>query len=188
MQSSILHVFILLHMGLFPKNMEIISQMSLSKWLEEAASPHRLWCCVRLCDVRLSFWVRQPNVHANTRHQFPSESQSKQKLAFGILRDDPCATMGRSLVFGLPGILSHLKYCWWFLSCALVERIAPLIQTKIFCSTHFESTAGWQLVLSQTLTDLRNATESFTSGTPKRGDSLRASPKYSQAILDNIGK
>lgn len=57
MQSSILHVFILLHMGLFPKNMEIISQMSLSKWLEEAASPHRVdhcliyWYFVMSCQI-----------------------------------------------------------------------------------------------------------------------------------------
>ena len=184
MQSSILHVFILLHMGLFPKNMEIISQMSLSKWLEEAASPHRVdhcliyWYFVMSCQIvwcAIIILSQAAKMFMGTSVPFRIPEQAKT-----CLRDDPCATMGRSLVFGLPGILSHLKYCWWFL------RIAPLIQTNIFCSTHFESTAKWQLDLNQILTDLVMArAESFTSGTPKRGGSLRASPKYSHT--SNIG-
>lgn len=190
MQSWILHVFILLHMGLFPKNMEIISQMSLS------ASPHRVdhcliyWYFVMSCQI---VWCAIIILSQAAKMFMRTMGISSLQNPRACLRDDPCATMGRSLVFGLPGILSHLKYCWWFLSCALVERIAPLIQTKIFCSTHFESTAGWQLDLNQILADLRNGTESFTSGTPKRGWFIEGITKifsYKQywIILARFGK
>lgn len=195
MQSSILHVFILLHMGLFSKNMEIISQMSLSKWLEEAAHTGLTtvwytdisWCRVRLCDVQLSFWVRQPKCSWEQWASVPFRIPEQAKTC---LRDDPCATTGRSLVFGLPGILSHLKYWWWFLSCALVERIAPLTITnkqksfavrisKVLPDDSWTSIKYWRIFVMA-----RNPSRVEHQSA---GGSLRASPKYSHTSTSNIG-
>ena len=195
MQSSILHVFILLHMGLFPKNMEIISQMSLSKWLEEAASPHRVdhcliyWYFVMSCQI---VWcaiiiLRQPKCSWEQWASVPFRIPEQAKTC---LRDDPCATTGRSLVFGLPGILSHLKYCWWFLSCALVERIAPLTITnkqkyfavrisKVLPDDSWTSIKYWRIFVMA-----RNPSRVEHQSA---GGSLRASPKYSHTSTSNIG-
>lgn len=102
MQSSILHVFILLHMGLFPKNMEIISQMSLSKWLEEAASPHRVdhcliywyfvmscqivWCAIIILSQAAKMFMGTMGISSL---QNPRASKNMQKLAFGMIHALP---------------------------------------------------------------------------------------------------